>query len=404
MLLTDIALRLGIIVVIAVAAAGRAEAQSSPWQPERPVAGWLFTPSVAAGAFRDNNVRLVAGTADRAQWVLLVNPRGQLDFNGRRTRFGAGYSGSLESRQGASWTRFEQRMRLSVDRRMTPRLATRSAVSYAMAPTTDVLGEDTLLFADVAVRRLSMTGGIAGQLSRRTTLEGTYSFQRTQFEYDFDADLLGGELRGGHSHSPGVRLSHAISVRARADVAWIYTRGELSGDLPTFGVQQFEGAFSYRVARDTTVGGGGGAASLHVSSVEVNRWEPTFRAFLQQQIDRSTVSVQFARSVVPEFTFGSLSAAHSISARLSTPLEMGRSYVAGSVGLSRTEPIAGLVRGLNAQTVRVSGVVGYRLTRWLSAEAFVSRARQTPIGSDHATIRRTRIGFLFVTAQPMRID
>src|SRR5919107_3705565 len=77
---------------------GRADAQTAPWAGERLTPGWVFTPGVVLGGLWDSNVTVAsAGNPHLREWVGLVNPRGELDFNGRRTHMNAGYSGALEA-------------------------------------------------------------------------------------------------------------------------------------------------------------------------------------------------------------------------------------------------------------------------------------------------------------------
>ena len=82
-------------------ASSSADAQSSPFFREvRTTAGWVFTPGGAVGGVWDSGVQ-TGGESDAndlvQKFVVLANPRAELDFNGRRTRFNIGYSGAYES-------------------------------------------------------------------------------------------------------------------------------------------------------------------------------------------------------------------------------------------------------------------------------------------------------------------
>src|SRR5687767_10378750 len=77
-----------------------AAAQSAPFSREvRSTAGWVFTPGGSLGGVWDSGIQTDSNPVVEAlfqKWVLSANPRAELDFNGRRTRFNLGYSGAYE--------------------------------------------------------------------------------------------------------------------------------------------------------------------------------------------------------------------------------------------------------------------------------------------------------------------
>src|SRR3954471_13052354 len=107
-------------------------AQPAPWAPERLTPGWVFTPSAVLGVLHDSNVTLRAVNEPiTAEVVALVNPRGEIDFNGRRTHFNAGYSGALEAyRELSELNRYEQKGRLELRHQPRPHLQLFSTASY----------------------------------------------------------------------------------------------------------------------------------------------------------------------------------------------------------------------------------------------------------------------------------
>ena len=110
---------------VLAATAGAASAQPAPWAPERLSAGWVFTPSMVVGALWDSNVTVrSAGDPHVAEWIGLLNPRGELDFNGRHTHLNLGYSGALNAyRDLPELDRYEQRSRFEVRHTISPRLS-----------------------------------------------------------------------------------------------------------------------------------------------------------------------------------------------------------------------------------------------------------------------------------------
>ena len=116
-------------------------AQPAPWEPERLTPGWVFTPSIVFGGLHDSNVTLRAVNEPiRSEWVGLLNPRGEIDFNGRRTHMNAGYSGSLEAyRQFSELNRYEQVGRFELRQTAAEHLQLFAHAGYSKVPTTDRL-------------------------------------------------------------------------------------------------------------------------------------------------------------------------------------------------------------------------------------------------------------------------
>src|SRR4051812_18546298 len=143
-------------IVAALTTATRVEAQPAPWQPERLTAGWIFTPSMVLGALWDTNVTVrQEGDPHIQQWVGLLNPRGELDFNGRRTHMNTGYSGALTAyRDLPELNRYEQHGRFEVRHQMQERLSVFARATAEVAPTTDQLdlGPNVLPFVQVGTK------------------------------------------------------------------------------------------------------------------------------------------------------------------------------------------------------------------------------------------------------------
>ena len=86
--------------------------------------GWVFTPTMVLGGMWDSNVTVRnQGNPLLQEWVGIVNPRGELDYNGRQLRFNTGYSGALEAyRHVSELNRYEQKARVSTQYRASARL------------------------------------------------------------------------------------------------------------------------------------------------------------------------------------------------------------------------------------------------------------------------------------------
>src|SRR3954468_11346702 len=162
--------------VAALLVARAAGAQPAPWAPERLTPGWVFTPSGVIGVLHDSNVTMLAvNDPIQSQVVALVNPRGELDFNGRHTHFNIGYSGSLEAyQQFSELNRYEQHGRLELRQQALRHLQLFSTAGYSSVPTTDrlELGAGVLPFIGIGSSHADVSGGFHLTTSPRTRVEG----------------------------------------------------------------------------------------------------------------------------------------------------------------------------------------------------------------------------------------
>jgi hypothetical protein len=383
-----------------------AQAQPAPWQPERLTPGWVFTPTVGLGGMWDSNVTVRnEGNPLVQEWVGIVNPRGEIDFNGRRTRFNAGYSGTLEAyRDVSELNRYEQKARIYGRHQATPRLRVEVRTSYTASPTTDRLELGAVPFVDIGGRSLDAGGGIALDLSPRTQFVADYRFQHITFDREdsFSASA-NAFLQGGYAHSPLARLTRSVSPRLSLGAEWEYRHATLDGGVQHFNVQTMIGEATYELTEHTTVSGGAGAAYLSVSLTDVDTWGPSFRAGLEHQIDRTTVFVRYNRSFVPSFSFGGLTGNQDISAGVQVPITSGgRLQFNGNVAYSQSEPVAELGVGFGLDSLWTSASLGYQVAPWLRTEGFLSHMHQT--STARGNIDRTRVGIQFVTFKPVRIQ
>jgi hypothetical protein len=395
------------IVMLLVAGAllsGRAEAQPNPWRPERLSPGWVFTPGVGLGGMWDTNVTVRnAGDARIQEWVGIVNPRGELDYNGRRLRFNAGYSGALEAyRRVSELNRYEQRGRVFTQYRATSRLQAGARASYADTPTTDRLELGTVPFVDIGGQTFDLAGSLSHQTTTRTQIAGEYRFERIAFDHN-PAIVRNVFLEGGYAHAPGASVKYALTRRVGLGGQWQYRRAVIGNGAQHFNIQTMLGAVGYQLAAHTSVSVAAGAAHLDVSNTDLSTWGPSFNASLEHQLDRATLSVSYNRSFVPSFGFGGLSGSEELSVRAMLPLTAnGRLQFSGSVSYSQSQPVEALGVGFGVDSLWTNATIGYQVAPWLRSEGFVSTMHQT------STVRgdfdRTRIGIQFVTLKPVRIQ
>lgn len=392
------------LLMVAAALPGRAEAQPGPWQPERLTPGWVFTPTVMLGGMWDSNVTVRnQGNPLISEFVGIVNPRGEIDYNGRRGRFNGGYSGTFEAYQNVSeLNRYEQKARVSTQYLATARLQTQARASYTATPTTDRLEIGTLPFVDIGGRSFDAAGGATLSMSPRTQLVGEYRFQRITF--DRNPNLVRNAfLEGGHAHSPIARVTHSLTRRVAIGGEWQYRRAILDGGEQNFNVQTALGEVSYQLAEDTSIVGGAGAAHLEVSNTDVSMWGPAFRAGLEHHVGQTTVTARYSRSFVPSFSFGGLTGNQEFAVGATLPLTRGgRLQLSGNVAYTKTEPVEELGVGFGLDSLWTNVSLGYMVAPWLRTEGFLATMHQT--STARGNIDRTRIGIQFVTFKPVRIQ
>jgi hypothetical protein len=366
-------------------------------------AGWTFTPSMSFGTLWDSNVTVVSeGNPEVGETVFLLNPRGEIDFNGRRTRFNVGYSGSLEAYQELEeLQRYDQRGRLEAKHQMTPRLTFVTRHSLTMSPTTDSLELNGLLFERVGSKMLNAKGGFEYGLAPRTTLAGDYTFQWVRFERD-PSEQRFAFLRGGHMHTPSARVTHRLTPRFGVGGSWQYRHAIIGGGEEIVDVHDAMAEVSYQITRNTTIAGGAGVAHLKPSGNETAQTGPSFRAGVSHHIEQVTFGASFERSFLPSFGFAGTTVNEVLNASVRVPLLGGRMFWTGGLAYRRSEPLAIRTDVLELDSWWSQTAFGFTVFRWLRMEAFYNGSHQT--SSARGRVDRTRVGVQFVTFKPVRIQ
>jgi len=391
------------LVVLLTALAGPAAAQPAPWEPERLDAGWIVRPSIVFGGMWDSNATLrndpTNADPEIAELVGIVNPRGQIDFNGKRAKFSAGYSGRLETYSTLdNLSRYDQRARVDASYQMTQRVSFDTRHQLTSSPSTEQLDLGGVPFTRVGSRMMTSSGGVTSDLTRRLKLRTGYAFQWV----DFDRDPRFQRLRGGHQHSPSAELTYAISSRLDLGASWFYHHASIDGAEEVIDTQTAEAVVSYTVGPDTKVHGTAGVAHLNVRDTRETRTGPSYGASLSHQIHPVSFDVGYDRAFIPSFGFGGMTAKQEVHARVHVPLAHGRMFAAGGVTYRRTTPVLASSFPIELSSYWTNATFGYAIARWLRVETFLNMNNQT--SSAQGNVDRTRIGVQFVTSKPMRIQ
>jgi len=389
-----------LVLAVLLGIAGNATAQPSPWQPERTTAGWVFTPGVSLGGLWDSNTTLVVkGGEQLKEWVGLVNPRGEIGFNGQHTHFDIGYSGSLEAYQTLNeLTRYDQLGRLSLRHQASPRLAFTGTSSINLTPTTERLQIASVPFENVGSTLIDNTAGGTYALSQRTSISGSYNLEWISF--DRQPTSLS-TLQGGHSHTVLGTVTHAISSRASIGGSYSFEHANTGGGFQIVNVQDAIGTITYQFAAHTSVMGGAGLAQLNLPQIGEVQRGPSLHARLTHEFNRTQVEVTYDRSFVPSWNFGGTSTNEELRTSAFFPITNRLSVNLG-VSYSRNDPIisSGDLLGLNSWWT--SSSVGYAAARWLRIEGFFNGSFQD--STARGEVNRRRIGIQIVTSKPVRIQ
>jgi hypothetical protein len=394
----------GFLVVLMAAVASPASAQLTPWSPERITAGWVFTPSIALGALWDSNPTTQnEGSPKTAEIVGLVNPRTEIDFNGRRAKFSAGYSGALERYQDLTeLTRYDQRARLEAKYQMTPRLLFQTRNQVSLTPTTDQLELEGLPFTRVGSRMVTSAGGFTFDISPRTALKTEHVFQWVDFERDTEGQADFRFLQGGHAHSPSVELEYALHRHVKLGGVYVYRHMVIDAGEEIIASHRAQGTAQFQLGPTTTLRARAGLDYLSLLETTETKSGPSYGAGISQRIQAASIDASYERAFMPSFGFGGLTAYQTFRVGSTVPFAAGRAFVTGGLTYRRTDPVvlSDVIVELDSYWTYASA--GYFVARWLRMEGFLTVNRQ--ISSAQGNVERTRVGIQFVTSKPVRIQ
>ena len=381
-----------------IPAGTRAQSQS-PLAPEQQAVGWIFTPSIGFGGAWDDNI-LLANTGDNppGDYATPLNPSADLEYRGRRTRLSTGYEGAfLLYRQFDELNSTEQHARARLEQRLNERVTLFADETFAKVPTTD-----SLLLAGVPFYRVGSTsnevgGGIEARLTRHTTMRGTYSLNKVTFA---DDTLAGADLQGGHAHEIVLGLDRAITSRLTVGAEYELRRAVISSGLDQFDSNTASVGMQFQINPTLTVTGLAGVSRLGAGLGHDEKIGPAVRAGISHRARHFVISAVYSRSFIPSFGFGGTFENEEWQANVHIPFYGTRGYIDGGVSRFDNDPLEATQPSL--RSVWVSGTFGYRLTRWLSAEAYYAQSQQNSqrAGGD---LGRHQVGFRMRATKPMRL-
>jgi hypothetical protein len=390
------------VVVLAALVPAAAGAQESNFVPEASAnlaapPGWSFTPSLAVGESRDDNV-LVRGKGDAApgDFLTVLNPRGNLDFNSGRGQLSASYDGAVVLYHDLNQLNsYDQRGSFFGRRLISKQVAFFVRDSAAVVPTTELEQLIAVPFVRTGSKLEDLRTGVDVAFTKRTSVSISYDFQWV----NFDQSVAGTELLGGHSNGATLTLRHRLTERLALTGDYDVQFATLRGGTQTFDIQNGWFGAEYRLSDLTRIFAAGGVSRLGVSQFSTERTGPAWRLGVIRQLRRAGLDVLYSRSFVPSYGFGGTMQNEELTGRLQLPLGR-RVYTASALSWRRDDPLT--FGELPLRSYWIEGTLGYAITPRVRVEAFYTGAFQR-IDQPGGVLDRDRFGFQIIAAKPMRI-
>jgi hypothetical protein len=342
---------------------------------------------------------LIRGKGDTtpADFLNVVNPRGTIDYNGRRAQISGTYDGAfLLYRDLGSLDSYDQHGWIYARQMLTRHVGLFVRNSIASVPTTELAQLVAIPFVRTGSRIDETRGGVEIAFTKRTSLAAGYDFEWV----DFDHSQPGAEsLLGGHSHGASVDLRHVLNARLTFLVDYSIQHALVNTVDQTFDVQNGSVGVEYKLSDLTRVFATGGISQLTTSAIAPGRTGPAWRLGLSRHFRTADVDLDYTRSFVPSYGFGGTMQNEEAGARVRLPLAR-RVYTSGGVSWRRNDPLVDVEPPL--RSVWIEAVFGYAMTPLVHVEAFYGGTHQV-IDRPGGVIDRNRFGFQVITAKPLRI-
>jgi hypothetical protein len=361
--------------------------------------GWSVTPSLLYSGSWDDNV-LLHGNGDSTQgdFLNVLNPRGDAEFNGRRNQFVGSYDGAfLLYRDLDALDSYDQHGSVSFRRLMTKHVTLFATDTVAVMPTTEL----SLLIGTPYLRTGSrindFRGGMRAALTKRSSITATYHLEWVQFNLLPQFPLL----HGGHSEGAGFAFHYQLTPHTALTADSDFEHANVGVDNgSTFDVMNTGVGVDHTVNDTLRVSGSFGVSRLGATELDSNgRIGPLIRARLTRLFRGGALDVSYSRSFVPTFGFGGTTDNKDLTVRLRSSLRP-RLYAQSSVSWRTNDPLT--VGALSLRSWWMDASIGYSVQPWARLEGFYSSAHQT-IDRAGGELDRNRVGFQIVTGKPVRI-
>ena len=379
-----------------------AAAQSEGEPSQAP--GWTFTPAMVVGWLWDSNVALVTEGFNqdiRSDNLLVITPSGSMDFLGRHTTFGAGYSGTIRRyREVNQLNSFDQRLRVSASHRPNARMLLFGRETFARLPTTEETELNGVPFRRIGSKLNTATAGVEYRVSKFSTLRGTYEFIDVAFDRQqgLPTFVVGGRSNGFTSEFSR-HLSERFSIGALYELRLADIRTALGTTQP-LRFQVIGGSSHITLGPATTLTAAAGVSTLSDPGLADTNIGPFIRAGVTHHLQRATLNGSYERSFLPTFGFAASTQTEQIRGSVLMPVYQNRMYVQASTAWRRNDPL--LAQETALKSYWLSATVGYAIARPVRVEGFYTTAWQDT-RSAGGQVNRSRIGAQVVLSSPVRV-
>jgi hypothetical protein len=392
----------GIVAAAAMAmmAAAPAAAQDSSGR-----AGWTFTPSFSFVETYDDNITLFGtGPVDAENNDLITSyaPGANLTYNGRRTRFGGGYSGSfLAYRNNSVFNRWDQRAQVNLQRTESARLDWSMSGSLTKRPSTEALDFDGIPFSHTGATAQIGRGGFGYKIGARDSIAAAVMLQKVSF--DRPGELLP-YLRGGRSLEMPTTYRRRLNGRTAVGANYAFRRAWVTGERVPLVFHVVRAAVDHQLSPLWSVSAGAGFDYLRATTESDAQRTPAWAVMIDRTANRRRFSAGYQRLLLPSFGFGGAIVSQELIAAYHTPLFNSRYfYTDHSVSFRDSHPVVAAPDHLPLRSLRTNSVFGWAPRPWVQLEAFYARALQSTL-IPGGRINRNRLGVQIVTSAPMRVQ
>ena len=387
-----------LLVPLAVPAAAQQQSSEAEFDSWR-IPGWSFTPSIAVGITRDNNVALAApGDTGKpaADSLLSMEPSGSLEFLSPRSEFSAGYRGYLRRYMDIDELNgFDQRLNVLFRHMATKRVTVFVRDHYMDVPSTDEAFLNGVPFVRTGSRTNDFIGGVETRLSKFTTLNTKYEL--TWVDFDNEGTVLtGGWVNGAHAD-----VTHRFTERATLGGEYSLRFADLNEGTRSMRFNDVGAVFTYALGPHTSFSAAGGLSHLADEFLNQTRTAPYFRAAVVQNLESASVGASYERSFVPSFGFGGSNESQEVRGYVHMPISKNRAYAQASLAWRHSVPY--LATDLELDSILARSTLGYAVARWCRLEGVYAFTRQDSKVTG-GEMNRHRIGAQVVISQPMRIQ
>jgi hypothetical protein len=392
-----------VVLAAAPAFAGQLTAFGDNPASQAPASGWSTTPSVMVSRTYDDNV-LLRGPGDLtvADFITIVNPKGDLTYHGNHSEFAARYDGAFFMyQQSNSLNSFDQHGGVSFRRQLSKRNTFSVTADAQQSPTTELLQ-----FVGVPYIRVgSLSENAAASLE--TTVNRRLSFvSRGHFsQVTFDDNQFSSLLYGGYSVGGGVGLRERISAHTTLTADYDFEHATIGTQDNMFDVQNATVGLDHQLSEGIHVFAAGGFSRLDVGTLGTSSTAPSWRLGLSDHYRATTIDVGFSRSYVPSFGYGGTLQNQELNASIKMPVT--RHIYTQAIASWRRED-ALVFAAPELRSIWLQAVVGYTARSWMRIEGYYASTHQTvpseaPGVFGTALMSHDQVGIQVVAAKPVRI-